>query len=181
VRARKARRIVFSIALSRQPLPALLFFKLIEVETKFPFANSISAFHAAKTHNGSLPHAWPVLTTKVAFVPALRAGQETSRAATWPRSEWDAVEPFGCIGDQLIGGPMVRASCAMARYLVVRTTRQFAIIFGGMTCAFSRRWLRCASKWCLPRLLNGKMELNSRDVSLSHLLGLLRREIHEDE
>jgi hypothetical protein len=44
VRARKARRIVFSIALSRQPSPALLFFKLIEVETKFPFANSISAF-----------------------------------------------------------------------------------------------------------------------------------------
>jgi hypothetical protein len=30
--------------LSRQPSPALLFFKLIEVETKFPFANSISAF-----------------------------------------------------------------------------------------------------------------------------------------
>ena len=44
VRARKARRIVFSIVLSRQPSPALLFFKLIEVETKFPFANSISAF-----------------------------------------------------------------------------------------------------------------------------------------
>jgi hypothetical protein len=34
----------FSIVLSRQPSPALLFFKLIEVETKFPFANSISAF-----------------------------------------------------------------------------------------------------------------------------------------
>src|SRR6266436_8736019 len=33
---------VFSIVLSRQPSPALLFFKLIEVETKFPFANSIS-------------------------------------------------------------------------------------------------------------------------------------------
>jgi hypothetical protein len=31
VRARKARRIVFSIILSRQPSPALLFFKLIEV------------------------------------------------------------------------------------------------------------------------------------------------------
>jgi hypothetical protein len=44
VRARKARRIVFSIVLSRQPSPALLFFKLIEVETKFPFANSISSF-----------------------------------------------------------------------------------------------------------------------------------------
>jgi hypothetical protein len=44
VRARKARRIVFSIVLSRQPSPALLFFKLIEVETKFPSANSISAF-----------------------------------------------------------------------------------------------------------------------------------------
>src|ERR1700716_2161159 len=38
--------------------------------------------------------AGPVLTTKVAFVPALRSGQETSSAATWPRSEWDAVEPF---------------------------------------------------------------------------------------
>src|SRR5260370_38442634 len=35
---------VFSILLSRQPSLALLFFKLIEVETKFPFANSISAF-----------------------------------------------------------------------------------------------------------------------------------------
>src|ERR1700686_5441248 len=44
VRARNARRIVFSIVLSRQPSPALLFFKLIEVETKFPFANSISTF-----------------------------------------------------------------------------------------------------------------------------------------
>jgi hypothetical protein len=36
--------LVFSIILSRQPSPALLFFKLIEVEAKFPFANSISAF-----------------------------------------------------------------------------------------------------------------------------------------
>src|SRR5258707_15133559 len=44
VRARKARRMVFSIVLSRQPSPALLFFKLIEVETKFPFTNSISEF-----------------------------------------------------------------------------------------------------------------------------------------
>src|SRR5260370_30022999 len=44
VRARKARRMVFCIVLSRQPSPALLFFKLIEVETKFPFANSISEF-----------------------------------------------------------------------------------------------------------------------------------------
>src|SRR5258707_14772712 len=44
VRARKARRMVFSIVLSRQPSPALLFFKLIEVETQFPFANSISEF-----------------------------------------------------------------------------------------------------------------------------------------
>jgi hypothetical protein len=44
VRARKARRIDFSIVLSRQPSPTLLFFKLIEVETKFPFANSISEF-----------------------------------------------------------------------------------------------------------------------------------------
>jgi hypothetical protein len=44
VRGRKARRIVFSIVLSRQPSPALLFFKLIELETKFPSANSISAF-----------------------------------------------------------------------------------------------------------------------------------------
>jgi hypothetical protein len=44
VLARKARRIVLSIVLSRQPSPVLLFFKLIEVETKFPSANSISAF-----------------------------------------------------------------------------------------------------------------------------------------
>src|ERR1700730_18397951 len=44
VRAPKARRIVFSIVLSQRPWPALLFFKLIEVETKFPFANSISSF-----------------------------------------------------------------------------------------------------------------------------------------
>ena len=44
VRTRKARRNVFSIVLSQRPSPALLFFKLIEVETKFPFANSISAF-----------------------------------------------------------------------------------------------------------------------------------------
>jgi len=44
MRARKARRIVFSIVLFRQLSPALLFFKLIEVETKFPFANSISEF-----------------------------------------------------------------------------------------------------------------------------------------
>jgi hypothetical protein len=36
--------IVFSIVLSRQPSPALLFFKSIEVETKFPFTNSISEF-----------------------------------------------------------------------------------------------------------------------------------------
>ena len=37
--------------------PALLFFKSTEVETKFPFANSVRYFHAAKTHNGSLrPH-----------------------------------------------------------------------------------------------------------------------------
>src|SRR5260221_6138454 len=44
VRARKVRRIVFSIVLSRQPSPALLFFKLIEVKTKFLFAKSISEF-----------------------------------------------------------------------------------------------------------------------------------------
>src|ERR1700674_4541584 len=44
VRARKVRRIVFSIVLSRQPSPALLFFKLIEVNTKFLFAKSISEF-----------------------------------------------------------------------------------------------------------------------------------------
>jgi hypothetical protein len=30
--------------LSQQPSPALLFFKLIEAETKFPFANSMSEF-----------------------------------------------------------------------------------------------------------------------------------------
>jgi hypothetical protein len=52
VRARKVRRIVFSIVLSRQPSPALLFFKLIEVETKIPFVNSISEFHAAKAQSG---------------------------------------------------------------------------------------------------------------------------------
>src|ERR1700720_3128438 len=44
VRAQKVRRIVFSNILSREPSPALLFFKMIEVETKFPFANSISEF-----------------------------------------------------------------------------------------------------------------------------------------
>src|SRR5258708_30720036 len=44
VRARRARRIVFFIVLSRQPSPALLFSKLIEVERKFPFVNSISEF-----------------------------------------------------------------------------------------------------------------------------------------
>jgi hypothetical protein len=44
VRARKVRRIVFSIVLFRQPSPALLFFKLIQVETKFLFANSTSEF-----------------------------------------------------------------------------------------------------------------------------------------
>jgi hypothetical protein len=32
------------IGQSRQPSPALLFFKLTEVETEFPFANSISEF-----------------------------------------------------------------------------------------------------------------------------------------
>jgi hypothetical protein len=71
-RARKARRIVFSIVLSRQPSPALLFFKLIEVETKFPFANSISAFSRSQdpeetsgrdpkdTHSDCDPvHLWP--------------------------------------------------------------------------------------------------------------------------
>jgi hypothetical protein len=42
--ARKVRRMVFSIVFSRQPSPELLFFKLIEVETKFLFANSISEF-----------------------------------------------------------------------------------------------------------------------------------------
>src|SRR5258706_4490278 len=63
VRARKARRIVFSIVLSRQPSPALLFFKLIEVETKFPFANSISAFsrgqdpHRTSLHRGEAARA----------------------------------------------------------------------------------------------------------------------------
>ena len=51
VRARKARRMVFSIVLSRQPSPALLFFKLIEVETKFPFANSISEFSRSQGQN----------------------------------------------------------------------------------------------------------------------------------
>src|SRR5258708_24730360 len=35
---------VFFIVLSRQPSPALLFSKLIEVERKFPFVNSISEF-----------------------------------------------------------------------------------------------------------------------------------------
>jgi hypothetical protein len=52
VRARKARRIVFSIVLSRQLSQALLFFKSIEVETKFPFANSISAFSRSQTRTG---------------------------------------------------------------------------------------------------------------------------------
>src|SRR5258708_40000316 len=42
---------VFSIVLSRQPSPALLFFKLIEVETKFPFANSISEFSRSQGQN----------------------------------------------------------------------------------------------------------------------------------
>jgi hypothetical protein len=125
--------------------------------------------------------AGPVLTTKVAFVPALRSGQETSSAATWPRSEWDAVEPFRVYWRPTNGWARGASTLRDGAILVVRTTRQFAIIFGGMTCAFSRRWLRRASRWCLPRLLNGKMELNSRNVSLSHLPGLLRREIHEDE
>src|SRR5258708_16716067 len=35
---------LFSLVLSRQPSPAPLFFKMIEVKTKFPFANSISEF-----------------------------------------------------------------------------------------------------------------------------------------
>src|SRR5258708_35694189 len=59
VRARKARRIGFSIVLSRQPSPAHLFFRLIEVETKVPFANSISAFSRSqdpKRTAPSLPH-----------------------------------------------------------------------------------------------------------------------------
>src|SRR5260370_37277702 len=42
---------VFSIVLSLQPSPALLFFKLIEVETKFPFANSISEFSRSQDPN----------------------------------------------------------------------------------------------------------------------------------
>ncbi len=50
--ARRARRIVFSIVLSRQLSPALWFFKLIEVETKFPFANSISAFSRPSSLTG---------------------------------------------------------------------------------------------------------------------------------
>src|SRR5258707_3043102 len=49
--ARKARRIVFSIVLSRQPSPALLFFKLIEVETKFRSQIQFRRFHATKTHS----------------------------------------------------------------------------------------------------------------------------------
>src|ERR1700692_3991262 len=42
---------VFSIVFSRQPSPALLFFKLIEAETKFPFANSISEFSRSQDPN----------------------------------------------------------------------------------------------------------------------------------
>jgi hypothetical protein len=44
-------RIVFSVVLSRQPSPALLFFKLIEVETKFLFENSISEFSRSQDPN----------------------------------------------------------------------------------------------------------------------------------
>src|ERR1700716_586795 len=69
VRARKARRIVFSIVLSRQPSPALLFFKLIEVETKFPFANSIPAFSRSQDPTRTLE---PLVLTEL-FVP--RPGQ----------------------------------------------------------------------------------------------------------
>src|SRR5258706_11524598 len=52
--ARKVRRMVFSIVFSRQPSPALLFFKLIEVETKFLFANSISEFSRSQDPNATL-------------------------------------------------------------------------------------------------------------------------------
>src|ERR1700716_3242714 len=65
VRARRARRIVFSIVLSRQLSPALLFFKLIEVETKFPFANSISAFSRSRD---------PTATAAAPLRPSSRAG-----------------------------------------------------------------------------------------------------------
>jgi hypothetical protein len=74
VRARKVRRIVFSIVF-RQPSPATLFFKLIEVETKFPFANSILEFYAAKSHCGSQ-------SSKCTL-----QGRLGSRRSCWPRSK----------------------------------------------------------------------------------------------
>src|SRR6267143_5622224 len=66
VRARKARRIVFSIVLSRQPSPALLFFKLIEVETKFRSQIQFRRFHATKTHS-DLPRGGTAARLKVAI------------------------------------------------------------------------------------------------------------------
>jgi hypothetical protein len=65
VRARRARRIVFSVVLSRQLSPAFSFFKLIEVETKFPFANSISAFSRSQD---------PTATSAAPLRPSSRTG-----------------------------------------------------------------------------------------------------------
>jgi hypothetical protein len=47
---------VFSIVLFRQPSPALLFFKSIEVETNFPFANSISEFSRSQDRKRTYQH-----------------------------------------------------------------------------------------------------------------------------
>jgi hypothetical protein len=88
VRARKVRRIVFSIVF-RQPSPATLFFKLIEVETKFPFANSILEFYAAKSHCGSQ-------SSKCTL-----QGRLGSRRSCWPRSK--AAEGKVLVDDGLKG------------------------------------------------------------------------------
>jgi hypothetical protein len=69
---------VFSIVLSRQPSPALLFFKLIEVETKFPFANSISEFSRSQDPDRTL-------TRKPRTMPGLEL-QARKRNQYWAKT-----------------------------------------------------------------------------------------------
>ena len=64
--AHEERAELFSLlSCPRQLSPALLFFKLIEVETKFPFANSISAFSRSRD---------PTATSAAPLRPSSRTG-----------------------------------------------------------------------------------------------------------
>jgi hypothetical protein len=88
----KRAELFFSIVLPRQLSQALLFFKSIEVETKFPFANSISAFSRSQTRTG--PQQVVGLNANLIALPCLvltfellRSGgiELAARQRGWPR------------------------------------------------------------------------------------------------